>query len=871
MPPSTALTVGARCARAPRAAALLLTLWLAGPAWAHDATFPIQGDKLSVDADGSKSSRKFTFKATGDEVIRIANHDPTTDGAALVINGMGKKPSSSGLITLKPEKWERIEDDSDELIGWRYVDKKGKRGGITKVILKNGKLQVKGKGENFAFRPKDKSKEVWVTFYFEEEQYCAVFAKKRGANVSKDKKGEFKASAALQPGACQEQVCGNGRVELGEECDDGNLAQKDGCRNDCTIGVCKGEAFASTYDAIQDVIFDSPVYKCTNDICHDSVDPAGELDLSAGVSFDNLIDVASDADPDQVRIFPGDIEKSLLYQKLLAKLDDEVEIPGSPMPVGGSKISEAHLEGLADWVRSGAPESASVQGTQDNFGTCLPPAEPLKIDPPPVPENGVQLISTAWDLPQQSEDEICMATYYDFTGTDLIPESAKVPCPEQFTSDPDDRICAQKPMIACTTSDDCNPGVECVPRRNAVNDDSGCFAWNYQELVQDAQSHHSIIFIYTGAFDQDQPSWGPWTYKPNDASDPDSGQPCDPNDIDPTTGVNNDCSGHAETSIACIGLETPDTTNFTFGGDGGTLPQFSGSQETYYELDFSEGVYSVLPMKGIVVWNSHAFNLTDSDSTMNQYLNLEFANGASEQQYASRQLFDAGDIFTHIVPPFEKREYCSTSTMPRGTRQFRLTSHMHERGVLWRTWAPPNTPCRAECPEGVTPFGCKNPGLPVCDGPPDPEADGYVDPIYTSSVYNDPLQLDFDPPLAFDSADDEDRTWLYCAEYDNGSTPDGPPVKTFSGSPDPPPELGGIVAKIGGPCLEEERACMDGPNKGVLCDPSETGGQVEATFCETSPGAGDGVCDACPLRGGVTTADEMFINLGNYYVVSPEE
>ncbi len=33
--------------------------------------------------------------------------------------------------------------------------------------------------------------------------------------------------------------------------------------------------------------------------------------------------------------------------------------------------------------------------------------------------------------------------------------------------------------------------------------------------------------------------------------------------------------------------------------------------------------------------------------------------------------------------------------------------------------------------------------------------------------------------------------------------------------------------------------------------------------------AGDlaGICDACPLRGGVTTEDEMFILLGAFYIV----
>jgi hypothetical protein len=30
-----------------------------------------------------------------------------------------------------------------------------------------------------------------------------------------------------------------------------------------------------------------------------------------------------------------------------------------------------------------------------------------------------------------------------------------------------------------------------------------------------------------------------------------------------------------------------------------------------------------------------------------------------------------------------------------------------------------------------------------------------------------------------------------------------------------------------------------------------------------------GMCDACPLLGGVTTDDEMFLPLGSYYVAEP--
>jgi hypothetical protein len=53
-------------------------------------------------------------------------------------------------------------------------------------------------------------------------------------------------------------------------------------------------------------------------------------------------------------------------------------------------------------------------------------------------------------------------------------------------------------------------------------------------------------------------------------------------------------------------------------------------------------------------------------------------------------------------------------------------------------------------------------------------------------------------------------------------------------------------------------SCLSGPKKGQAC-----AGDHRA--CDSAPGANDGVCDACPLFGGVTTEDEMFILLGSYF------
>ena len=78
-----------------------------------------------------------------------------------------------------------------------------------------------------------------------------------------------------------------------------------------------------------------------------------------------------------------------------------------------------------------------------------------------------------------------------------------------------------------------------------------------------------------------------------------------------------------------------------------------------------------------------------------------------------------------------------------------------------------------------------------------------------------------------------------------------PIVKRQSTSPSAPGNLGPFIS--GGPCEDSTVSCYGGANAGALC-----GGNNGA--CDS------GVCDACPVVGGVTTEDEMFILIGGYYV-----
>ncbi|MEN8159375.1 MAG: PQQ-binding-like beta-propeller repeat protein [Myxococcota bacterium] len=792
------------CARL--AFALLLSGGLAaGAAHAHDIELPIAGDSVVLKTGKKPKHSRFEFEVSGQPEVG-PRHDPAEAGLSLLVRGVGENGGHTGLIDLVPEYWTPI-GPTESPTGYRYDDPEGTQGGVREFVLTHGGFTIEARGESWPWMPAGAQDAVEVFVTIEEELFCASF----GGKVTQNRARHFRARDAAAPDHCAESVCGNGELELGEECDDGNLNEVDGCTSACAIGPCElASGIDSTFEAIQAQIFDSDVYGCTNLVCHGGATGQGNLRLVEGESYDNLVSVDAFGST-APRVLPGEPEQSYLFQLLsAATLGTEIPGGGTPMPTGGGRaLTEAHLEGVKTWIRGGAPRDAVVEGTAELLGSCLPEPDPLTIPvpEPPFPGFGVQLQQTPWPLPASSEDEICMSTYYDFSA--LVPEWAKVPCP---------------------------------PEMLTVNNPSGeCFAYHRQVLSQDPQSHHSIIHNYLGRFRPLNPDWGEYTKKYPDASL--NGEPCHPKEIDPALGYNPNCSGAVVSSIACIGYGPPDYTFGTGVGlpDRGTAPAFSGSQEPFFEQEFAPGVYGILPVSGVVVWNSHAFNLTSGDSTMNQYLNLHFA-GRGDQLFPARAIFDSDSIFTQFVLPFESREYCRTYEIPLGAELFRLSSHTHRHGKLFRVWDPPNTACV--------------PGEPACV----PRDDA---PTYFSTEYEDPVQLAIEPPIVHTDPSPESRSYLYCSVYDNGDEVDGSgrqvyPVKRQSTSP-APPLVFGLPLGPGGPCSNSEVECLDGPHKGERC-----GG--DDSLCDSSPGAGDGVCDACPLRGGVTTEDEMFILLGDYYI-----
>jgi hypothetical protein len=553
--------------------------------------------------------------------------------------------------------------------------------------------------------------------------------------------------------------------------------------------------FDSTYAAIQQTIFEAR--GCTQSVCHGDAQQGG-LDLRAPASHSALVRASSEIDPEIQRVFPGDETLSLLYLKLSAKVDGtSLGALGQPMPNGAGALSDDQLSAIRKWIRGGASEQGIVEGTLPLLGCAEDlAADPNKIVPlpPPDPELGVQLYSGGWGLDAQAESEVCFVTYYDLT--DVVPSEFVVPCADSFEG----------------------------------SEARQCFAFRRNELAQDGQSHHSIITVYTPESDPLGGDWGPWTCLGGERE----GRACDPTQAD-ECGARGACTTPVLPSIGCVAYAAApdDFASFgaaALGGVSGTRVQLTGAQESSFIDEPPAGVYSLLPLKGFVGWNSHAFNLTEKPTTVEQWVNLSFAP-EDERQALRRQIFEAREIFAMgPVAPFTKKEICHSFTLPQYSRLLSLSSHMHKRGERYRIWLPPQEACN---------------GTANCDVP-----DGPAD--YESVLYNDPLYLSYEPPVELDGAAETDRTFRACAVYDNGK--DNPAeVKRESNKPNTP-TCG--LPFVGCGCDPEERYCLFGENQGMAC-----GG--DDAVC------GSGVCDACDLKGGTTTDDEMFISLGSYFIAGP--
>lgn len=367
-----------------------------------------------------------------------------------------------------------------------------------------------------------------------------------------------------------------------------------------------------------------------------------------------------------------------------------------------------------------------------------------------------------WDLPAGSEFEGCVATWYDFS--DLVPARYLDPTGERFR-------------------------------------------WRGLELRQDPQSHHLLLYYSRlngrpGGMDVSDPSFGTWTC----FGGPRAGEVCVPKDLGSCgDGV---CASQMQPTFGCVG----------YGPVGGGAAEIvGGAGQAQAFISFPDGVFQELPVRGVMFWNTHGFNLTTQDHQMNGRVNYYFAN---DLQYPAVRISDFSAVFRPNNPPFTKETFCSEHVFPIGSRVFQLFSHTHGRGEHFWATAP----------------------------------DGTM--IYENFDFRDPVQARYEPPLEFDSPVEAARTVRYCATYNNGLNEDGSfNVETVTRASRVPES----ARRFLGAC--EPVACV---NDGMVGEPCR--GESDNVACDSSAGAGDGFCDACPVTGGESTQNEMFVLFGAQYI-----
>ena len=118
-------------------------------------------------------------------------------------------------------------------------------------------------------------------------------------------------------------VDGDGPVPIAEDCD-----------------------LVPTLDSLQERYF-TP--SCTFSSCHDASSPAGGLDLTAGTSYEGLVDVAADKNGAETLVVPGDPDVSYLVKRLEGTLDDFMP-QGATTPMD----PECRIATLRVWILNGA-------------------------------------------------------------------------------------------------------------------------------------------------------------------------------------------------------------------------------------------------------------------------------------------------------------------------------------------------------------------------------------------------------------------------------------------------------------------------------------------------------------------------------------
>lgn len=110
------------------------------------------------------------------------------------------------------------------------------------------------------------------------------------------------------------------------------------------------EGLQPTLSSIQENIF-SP--SCAVSGCHAGSDPQQGMNLSAGQTRENVVNVQSNERPALFRVEPGAPDSSYLVHKI----EGRPSIVGRRMPLGQAPLSQEEINAIRTWIENGAPDN----------------------------------------------------------------------------------------------------------------------------------------------------------------------------------------------------------------------------------------------------------------------------------------------------------------------------------------------------------------------------------------------------------------------------------------------------------------------------------------------------------------------------------
>ena len=162
----------------------------------------------------------------------------------------------------------------------------------------------------------------------------------------------------------------------------------------------------STYHEIQDYIFDK---SCANSVCHAAPANAGNLNLTYGLSYQDLVgrlpQNPAAAAAGMKLIDPGNPENSFLLTKLI----DPIPEQGVRMPFNAGVLHSGKIDAIRTWIAAGAPEKKVLNGIGD-LSVLRDPLEVFEPPAPPPPGQGYQLHLPPFKIEPGTEREIYYAT-----------------------------------------------------------------------------------------------------------------------------------------------------------------------------------------------------------------------------------------------------------------------------------------------------------------------------------------------------------------------------------------------------------------------------------------------------------------------------